>query len=353
MNDPFFADVIAERRARDREVQADRLYDGLAFADEVARAGPAVWGEGEQVLWSPQEPLMIYAPQGVGKTTLAQRLTLGRVGVEPMVLRYRVAVSDKPVLYVAADRPAQAARSWRRMVANLTEAQRALVRERVKFWRGPLPFDIGADPDRLLDFVLKLEVGTFVADSLKDLAMDLTKDETGGRVNRAWQLLIANEIEVADLHHPRKSLAGQSTKPKSLDDVYGSTWLTVGHGSIVLLWGNAGDPIVELSHLKQPLEEVGPFRVIIDHELGMLEIHDGADPLAILRAAKKGMAARDAATVLFSTSKPTDSEVEKARRRLEKLVARGFVFANRSGKDDLGHPIPVTYFVAERQGRLS
>jgi hypothetical protein len=128
--------------------------------------------------------------------------------------------------------------------------------------------------------------------TLKDLAVDLVKDEVGARVNRAWQLLAQREIEPLDLHHPRKSLAGQTNEPKSLDDVYGSTWLTAGHGSVVMLWGHPGDPIVELSHLKQPLEEVGPFRVLIDHELGQVEIHDGGDLVAILRATPNGLCVR-------------------------------------------------------------
>jgi hypothetical protein len=162
-------------------------------------------------------------------------------------------------------------------------------------------------------------------------------------VNHAWQQLVANDIEVADLHHPRKAPAGQKDKP-TLDDVYGSTWLTAGHGSVVLLWGKPGDSIVELSHLKQPEDEVGPFRILVDHQLGTIERHDGGDLLAILRAAPGGLAARDAACVLFSTANPTDAQVEKARRRLDKLVAQHLAYPRRGGRDKRGHLQPVTYF---------
>lgn len=236
------------------------------------------------------------------------------------------------------------------MIASLDEEQRALVRERVRFWRGPLPFDIGSEPDKLLGFVLELGVETFIADSLKDLAMDLSKEEPAARVNRAWQLLISNGVEVVDLHHPRKSVAGQVSKPKALDEVYGNTWLTAGHGSIVLLWGKPGDPIVELSHLKQPVEEVGPFRVIVDHELGTVQRHDGGDLLGILRSARQGLAAREAACALFSTTTPTDSEIEKARRRLERLASSGMAVPRRDGRDERGHVLPVTYLAAAPAG---
>jgi replicative DNA helicase len=329
-----------------------RLFDGVTFAEEPTRSGPAIWGRGDQVLWSPGEPFMLYGPQGVGKTTVAQRLMLGLIGVEPMVLGFPLAVAELPVLYVAADRPMQAARSWRRMVEMLRPDQHDLLRERVRFWRGPLPFDIAATPDRLVEFVTELGCGTLVGDSLKDLAVDLIKDEVGSRVNRAWQLLIQQGVEVLDLHHPRKSQAGQSDKPRSLDDVYGSTWLTTGHGSVVLLWGKPGDPIVELGHLKQPAEEVGPLRVLVDHELGQVEVHEGGDPVAILRSAPRGMAVRDVACVLFSTTKPTASEIEKTRRRLVAAENRGQAFGRREGRDDHGHPLPVVYFATTAQGVL-
>lgn len=341
---------IVDNGRADTVATDNRLLDGISFAEEVGHVGEALCGEGEQVLWQKGEPLMLYGPQGVGKTTVAQRMTLGRAGVDPVLLGLPVIASERPILYVAADRPAQAARSWRRMVAQLDEDQRLLVRERVRFWRGPLPFDIGSEPDKLLGFVLELGVGTFIGDSLKDLAMDLSKEEPAARVNRAWQLLISNGVEVLDLHHPRKSVAGQTSKPRDLDEVYGNTWLTAGHGSIVLLWGRPGDPIVELSHLKQPFEEVGPFRVIVDHELGMVERYDGGDLLGILRTARQGLTAKESACVLFSTAKPTDSEVEKARRRLEKLVHRGLAMPRRGGRGERGRVQPTTYLAAAPAG---
>ena len=131
--------------------------------------------------------------------------------------------------------------------------------------------------------------------------------------------------------------------------MYGSAWLSAGHGSVVALWGRPGDPIVELSHLKQPEEEVGPFRVLIDHELGMVERHDGGDLLAILRTARTGLTARDAACVLFSTARPSGPQVEKARRKLERLVRSNLAFPRREGRNEVGRVQPVTYFATGPQ----
>jgi hypothetical protein len=38
------------------------------------------------------------------------------------------------------------------------------------------------------------------------------------------------------------------------------TWLTSGAGSVILLNGQPGDPIVSLHHLKQPAAAVGPLQ---------------------------------------------------------------------------------------------
>ena len=341
------ADAVLAEDAVPRGMEG-RLFDGISFSEEASQAGPAVWGDGERSLWAPGEPMMIYGPQGAGKSTLAQRLLLARAGVVPTLLGLPVQPTDAPILYVAADRPMQLARSWRRMIAELDAEQRSAVRNLVRFWKGPLGFDIGAEPDRLLRFMVEVGARTFIGDSLKDLAVDLVKDEAGTRVNRAWQLLIAAGIEVVDLHHPRKAIAGEARKPKSLDDIYGSTWLSAGHGSVVLLWGNPGDPIIELAHLKQPQEEVGPLRVTIDHDLGGVDVFEGGDALAILRAARTPLAAKDVARVLYSSSKPTDAEVEKARRRVERLVQGGVAVVNRQGRDDRGRPQPVTYAATAR-----
>jgi hypothetical protein len=99
------------------EASGHRIMGGWSFIQEQPADVEAVWGSGGEVLWSPGEPMLLVGPQGVGKTTLAQRVALARIGLRPdPVLGFLVQVTDEPVLYVAADRPAQAARSLRRMV---------------------------------------------------------------------------------------------------------------------------------------------------------------------------------------------------------------------------------------------
>lgn len=300
--------------------------DGATFVFDAAEDVPAVWGRDQQVAWAEGEGLMLVGPDGVGKTALQQQLVLARIGLRAEVLGLPVRPAEAPVLYIAADRPPQAARSLRRMVA---EDDRAALAERLIVWKGPLPFDLATEPAELARFAKRLGVNDVFIDALKDVALDLSKDETGSRVNRALQETIAAGIEVCAAHHQRKEQNG-GAKPRKLADVYGSRWLTAGMGSVVLLWGEAGDLVVDVSHLKQPAEDIGPFRVLHDHRAGSSTVYHPLDLEELVAKTYGGLTAKAAATALYGSEKPAANEVEKARRRLEGLVAKGTVY-----KDEL------------------
>jgi len=318
--DVVVGDPVATSNGRGRAFDVSRAVDGATFVDSVPDRIPAAWGEpGGAVAWANGEGLMLVGPEGVGKSTLAQQLVLARLGLRQQVLGMTVAPAAGRVLYIAADRPRQAASSLRRMV---TPADRDTLRERLVVWQGPLPFDLATEPRALAEFVASFEGVTDVfIDSLKDVAADLVKDDVGSRCNIAFQELVASGVELCVLHHQRKA-SSEGAKPRSLADVYGSRWLTAGMGSVVLLWGEPGDLVVELRHLKQPAEEVGPLSVQHDHATGSSTVR-GEATLADALAQPGGVTARDAACRMFDTEHPTPNETEKARRRLNSLVSRG------------------------------
>ena len=92
----------------------------------------ALWGEGDQVLWADGEALIIAALQGLRKTPLAQQIALGwmRIPGYSSLLGFPI-TSGMRVLYLAMDRPRQAARSFRRMVG---EEHRAQLHEHLTVW---------------------------------------------------------------------------------------------------------------------------------------------------------------------------------------------------------------------------
>jgi replicative DNA helicase len=294
--------------------------DGARFALDAPTSIAAIWGDGSRVLWAQGEPLMLAGPDGVGKTTLGQQLVLRRAGIRTgHLLGHSVAPDEeRRTLYLALDRPRQAARSMRRMIG---EEDRDALRERLVVWAGELPFDLIAEPAQLAQFAHDHNAGTVVLDSVKDVGPKLGEEE-GHAINRAMQLCVADGIEVLALHHQRKAQA-ENKRPRSLSDVYGSRWLTAGCGSVLMLWGEAGDPIVECVHLKQPAETVGPLTLEHEATTGSTIVADSLDAASLLAASPTALTAKDIAAALFKKQDPDRNSIAKAKRRLATAVAEG------------------------------
>jgi hypothetical protein len=111
------AKLIADATLIERPRRA--IPGGRFILEWTAAHSAPVWGQDHQVAWASGEPVMVCGPQGVGKTTIAQRIAMARIGAitEP-VLGLPVTPSRETLLYIAADRPVQAARSWKRMLRS-------------------------------------------------------------------------------------------------------------------------------------------------------------------------------------------------------------------------------------------
>lgn len=327
--------AIAKAKARG-EGPGSHYTPGGEFIFGYPDTIPPLWGDGEDILWAEGEPLLIVGPPGVGKTTIAGQLLAGRLGFIDELLALPIATGNAKTLYLASDRPRQIARSLRRTFA---EDDRPLIDERLVVWQGPPPEDLAVNTDLIVQMAGEAGADTVFLDSLKDMAVGLNDDATAAGLNRAIQKASRAGIEVVILHHQRKAQNGQ--KPKTLADVYGSTWITAGVGSVVLLWGDAGDGVVELVHLKQPAATVGPLKVEHDHARGTSQLH--ADTFSLLGYVQGGRSqGRDttdcarAMHKLSSTTVPTPAQVKRARDRLERLVAQGKVAKAPAGKGGAG-----------------
>lgn len=328
----------------DAVIAHSAVVDGASFVFDQPETVPAIWGEGDQVAWSKGESLFICGPQGVGKTTIAQQIgVLGRLGLVDQVLGIPIVPGKRKVLYLALDRPQQVARSLRRMVKD-DDAE--VLRDRLVVWRRPLAADIAQDQELLLRLCEEHDADTLIIDSLKDASIGLAKDEVGGGVNRALQAVIAGGVELLVLHHQRK--AQGDGKPKAIADVFGSVWLTSGAGSVFVVWGEPGDSVVEMSHLKQPVETLGPWQLIHDHSVGKTTVLDQVDTWTVLQGAQHGISAQFLACRIYGKENPSTNEIEKARRKLDGLVKRGVATkapgskgGTSGGKASLYMPLPA------------
>lgn len=312
---------IAQRAETARETP-DLFHAGGAFVLDVPDVPPAVWGRDDHVIWAEGEALMIAAPQGVGKTTVALQIVRALLGLQESVLGYPVRPTERRVLYLAMDRPAQMRRAANRI---FTENDRALLDEKLVIWQGPPPYDMAQRKDMMAVMAQKAGADVVVVDSLKDAAIGLSEDAVGASYNRTRQQALSEGIQVLELHHTTKK-GDNGKEPNDLASVFGSTWLTSGAGSVVSLFGEAGDPVVRWRHLKQPMTEVGPFNVTHDHTAGTSEVEQGVDLVALIRrTGVQGLSAQEYAVRLFETNRPRPADVQKARRLLDNKVVQGFL----------------------------
>lgn len=329
-----------------------RLVTGGSFILDQPDDIPAIWGAGQDVLWAQGEGLMIVGPQGVGKTTLAQQLVLSRIGVRaPRLLGLPVKTADRKVLYLAMDRPSQAARSFQRMV---TEDDRDVLNDRLVVHKGPLPFNIVNDKDALADYAEQHDATTVIFDSVKDLAPGTTDEKIASAFNIAWQELIARGVELCLLHHQRKKQQG-AKKEHSLDDVFGSNWLTAGLGSVVVLIGEPGDAVVKLKHVKQPAAMVGPLEVSHDHATGTSQTRDGAvDLWSVLKGASEPLTSGQLAEAVHGID--NNAKRQSVQRRLNRMEKDGLAQRVMTGEMTSDGRVPDRWEVVpgmDYDGRLS
>lgn len=183
-----------------------------------------------------------------------------------------------------------------------------------------------------------LGVDTVYIDSLKDAFYKLTSDEGGQAVQQVFRETVSAGIEVVACHHQRKKTA-DNQKPQTLDDVYGSVFITAAAASVLLLWGEPSDPVIELSHLRAPAEPVTTARIRHDQLTGTVEILDQPDFRVLLRH-KKEVTVREWAAQMFGKAQAEASlnEIEKARRYLDGRVAEGTAKVEKRPRAQGGKP---------------
>jgi hypothetical protein len=309
----------------------DKVISGLACLDLAETDQQPAWGDTEVCLWMPGESLMLVGPPGVGKTTLAHLIFWARLGLLDTVLGWPVQ-ADGRVLYLAMDRPKQIARAMRRL---LRDEHREIVDDRLVVRPGPLPVDLAETPRWTTELAEKHGVGTIIVDSLKDVLPDPSDEKRAGQYNLARQHALAAGIEWIELHHNRKAGAGNK-EPNTLEDVYGSRWLTAGAGSVLSLYGDAGDTVVSLKQLKSPAGELFPRRIIIDKHTGTMELYEDVDAVMLLtRAGRGGYTVKGLAMALHHGTSPSTSQVEAVRLKLKRMAKAGEV-------EEFAHPVDGT-----------
>lgn len=309
-----------------------RLLDGKAWLTRTDPHIEPVWGNRDtgEVLAARLQPTILVAHPGAGKTTLAQHITLGRIGVPGFetVLGFPVAPLPEEAgkaLYLASDRPEQA----RLAMARLVKTKKAfeIVERRLVVWEGPPPVALNRRPKLLLEMAQEAGAGFVVPDSLKDMAMKLSDDEVGSTLNSAHQALVADGRDVLTPHHPRKRTTtdAQGENRPTIDDMYGSAWIGNGAGSVLFLIKEPTS--IELVQVKAPLGDGISLRYRHDTRTGTLSAGADDDVLAAVRdAGPEGLTTPRVAKWVHTGREVSNGEIEAVRRRLRQLKELGLVF---------------------------
>lgn len=334
---------------QDRVYEADQLIDDHDTATPYApkwaalivdgkswlTGGPdrpqPLWGVDTAMLAALDQPTTIAGPQGAGKSVFGQRLALGWLGVVDKVLGLPVHAGDGNVLYLASDRPDQARLSMRRMV---TDDELDTLEARMRVWKGPPPEDVAKQPLMLLEMAEVADARLLVIDSVKDVALKLSSDEVGAAYNTALQHAVAAGIQIVALHHPRK-LGGESrgdVPVRTIDDLYGATWITAGNGSVVYLQPGALDGYT-LTQLKSPIGEKTDIDYEHVTETGDLRRATTPTLVTVLeQAGDEGISAVHAACCVYRVDKPEEYQRKKIARALNELVEEGVAEIIKGGR---------------------
>ena len=191
---------------------------------------------------------MIAGPMGLGKTTLAGLLMRAQLGSATVTACSAAGTDPARQDPVPGDGPARADRP--RLAPTIHHDRTRSARRAAAHLERPAAATSPANPDLLAELADAAGADTVYLDSVKDAAIGLSDDEVGAGYNRARQHLLAAGVQLAEQHHTIKRNANGGA-PTTVADIYGSAWITNGTGSIILLAGDPGDPIVGFQHLRR------------------------------------------------------------------------------------------------------
>ena len=280
----------------------------------------AIWGRDDEVLWAAGQSCYIVGPTGVGKTTIGSQLVFARLGLRDDFLGYPVENSAGKVLVLASDRPKQAQGVYHRLARP---ADRDLLDDRLVVWQGPPPRDLAREPHVLAQMCQAADADTVLLDSVMNMAVGLSEDPPAMGLNQAVQLAIEQGTEVVAFHHPTKAGSSFEGDP-TIEMVFGSVFLTANTGSVLFLKGRPGATDIQVFHLKQPVDLVGPLYVHHDHATGQSVITAKKNLISVVEqlGGTKGLTATEVAREVLGVSTPSDSQRKKFKRDLDKLVER-------------------------------
>lgn len=206
--------------------------------------------------------LVISGRQKVGKTQLAINL-LRSLATGKSLFNWQIP-SPRKVIFVSMEMGAVELKVFQdNMDSVLNDEERELLAKNFLFVPigHSLLFDLKADKQKIIQLIETEKPEIVCFDSLSKTTMSgLDEVNTKAVMDFADRLRTEYDVSIAFIHHNRKGQIGNK-RPKDLDDVYGSFWITATATTVIGMWSDDGKEEIEINCLALRLAE--PFQKLV------------------------------------------------------------------------------------------
>ena len=214
--------------------------------------------------------MLIAGKQGVGKTQLTIQALIHMALGKPL-LGWKIDTPRRVALLSMEMSTAEIKHFQTEMNHILSPDERLLLRE--NFFIVPVGhsilFDSTEDMKKVEQFIEQYHPEVVGVDSLSKTTMASLEEAASKKVmDFADYLRMTYDCSVIFIHHNRKGQVGNK-RPKELDDVYGSFWITATATTVIGMWQNQQTGEIEINYLKVRLAEAPKTQVVVRTPRGL------------------------------------------------------------------------------------
>lgn len=239
--------------------------------------------------------MLISGAPGCGKTQFSMQMLIAMATGRPL-LNMKISEPRKVIYFSMEMNPAELKIFQNLMNNGLTDEERKLLAENFMFvpiGHGVM-FESTSDQKKIERLLETRQPENIVFDSLSTTTMDELSDERTAKRIMDYSRRIGQEYDTAVtfIHHNRKAQINNK-KPTSLDDVYGSQFLTTALTTALGMWRNIKTDEIELHWLKVRLAETPKPMHLVRNKADLS--FSVASPTALMELAENVRKEQDAA----------------------------------------------------------